>query len=49
MADFKNGRKVVSVTMLPELFDKIQQHCKEHDVPVSVWCRDLIKKELERQ
>ena len=48
MADFKIGRKVVSITMLPYLYDNIVQRCKANDVPVSVWCRELIKKELER-
>ena len=46
MAEFKNGRKVVSVTMTPDLYDKILQHCRDNDVPVSVWCREVIKKEL---
>jgi hypothetical protein len=48
MADIKNGRKVVSVTMLPPLYDKLLQHCKNADVPVSLWVRKLVEDELRR-
>lgn len=48
MADIKNGRKIVSVTMLPDLYDKLLQHCKDSDVPVSLWVRKLIEAELTR-
>lgn len=46
MAVFKNGRKVVSVTMTTELYDRLVRHCKDTDVPVSVWCRALIQQQL---
>ena len=46
MADCKSGRKVVSVTMLPDLYKELVEYCKSIDVPVSVWCRDLIKQKL---
>ncbi len=46
MADFKNGRKIVSVTMTADLYDKLVRHCKDIDVPVSVWCRALIQEKL---
>ena len=39
-------RKIVSVTMLPDLYEELVKHCKNIDVPVSVWCRDVIKREL---
>lgn len=33
--------------MLPDLYDALVRHCKANDVPISVWCRELIKKTLE--
>jgi len=48
MADIKNGRKIVSVTMLPALYHKLSQHCKDSDVPISLWVRKLIEAELTR-
>ena len=48
MADIKNGRKVVSVTMLPTLYEKLLQQCKDCDVPVSLWVRKLIEAELSK-
>ena len=48
MADIKNGRKVVSVTMLPELYNKLSHYCKNSDVPISLWVRKLIESELDR-
>jgi hypothetical protein len=48
MANIKNGRKIVSVTMLPDLYEKLLCHCKTLDVPVSLWVRKLIQDELHR-
>lgn len=39
-------RRVVSVLMRPPLYDALVRHCREQDVPVSVWCRELIRREL---
>lgn len=47
MADMKCGRKLVSVTMLPALYDKVLKHCKDNDIPMSLWVRQLIERELE--
>jgi hypothetical protein len=46
MADIRNGRKIVSVTMLPSLYVKLSCYCKTTDVPISLWVRKLIEKEL---
>ena len=46
MATCKNGRKMISVTMTADLYEELVRHCKSIDVPVSVWCRDLIKRKL---
>ena len=48
MADIKNGRKIVSVTMLPDIYKKLLCHCKTSDVPISLWVSKLIEDELYR-
>jgi len=48
MANIKDGRKLISVTMLPELYTRICTHCAQNDIPVSVWVRNLVAAELDR-
>lgn len=48
MATYRNGRKLISITCKPELYDTIQLLCKEKDLPVSVWCRKVLEAELAR-
>jgi len=45
----KDGRRLIQLTMKPDLYDRIQEHCAAIDQPVTVWVRELIKRELERQ
>jgi predicted DNA-binding protein len=44
-----DGRRVVSVTMQPELYDQLYEACRHLDLPVTVWVREAIKAQLERQ
>ena len=44
-----DGRRVVSVTMQPELYERLYAICKHLDLPVTVWVREAIKAQLERQ
>jgi hypothetical protein len=48
MGSRKSDRKLVSVTMLPALHQKLSRHCKDCDVPISLWVRKLIEAELDR-
>lgn len=41
-----DGRRVISATMQPELYDRLYAHCKEMDIPVTVFMRDAIKAAL---
>jgi hypothetical protein len=41
-----DGRRVVSVTMQPELYDQLYETCKRLDLPVTVWCREAIRLQL---
>jgi len=44
-----DGRRVVSVTMQPELYAQLYEACKRLDLPVTAWVREAIKRELQRQ
>lgn len=41
-----DDRRMIQITMRPDLYDKIRTHCKELDVPFTVWARELIRREL---
>jgi predicted DNA-binding protein len=41
-----DGRRVVSVTMQPELYEQLYATCKRLDLPVTVWCREAIRLQL---
>jgi hypothetical protein len=45
----ETGRKLVQLSMKPEFYELIRQHCEHLDMPVTVWARELIKRELERE
>ena len=42
-----DGRSLISVTMAPELYQEVKDRCMEEDKPLTVWVRELIKRELE--
>jgi hypothetical protein len=44
----KDGRRLIQLTMKPDLYERIQAHCSAMDTPITVWARELIKRELER-
>ena len=41
-----DGRRVISATMQPELYDRLCAHCKELDIPITVFMREAIKAAL---
>ena len=43
-----DGRQVMSVTMQPEMFERIKAHCREMDVTTAVWVRRLLKEHLDQ-
>lgn len=45
----KPTRRVIQVTMQPDLYELVRQRCKKLDVPMTVWARELIKHELARR
>jgi hypothetical protein len=41
-----DGRRLIQLTTQPELYEQIRQHCRSLDMPITVWARELIKREL---
>lgn len=41
-------RKLLQVSLKPELHQAIRAHCAKLDVPMAIWVRDLIKREIQK-
>jgi len=41
-----DGRRVISATMQPELYEQLRSRCKELDTPLTVFVREAIKAAL---
>ena len=41
-----DGRRVISATMQPELYEQLYAHCKELDIPITVFVREAISRAL---
>ena len=42
-----DNRRLIQLTMKPDLYERIRDHCRALDVPMTVWARSLILRELE--
>lgn len=42
-----DGRKLIQLTAQPEFYERVRQHCRKLDIPVTVWARELMKRELD--
>jgi hypothetical protein len=42
-----SNRRLLQVSLKPDFYERVQQHCAELDVPMAIWVRELIKRELE--
>lgn len=43
-----DGRRIISVTMLPELYERLREHCRLIDRPLTVFTRSAIEEKLVR-
>jgi len=41
-----DGRRVISATMQPKLYDRLYAHCRNLDTPITVFVREAIKAAL---
>jgi predicted DNA-binding protein len=44
-----DGRRVISVTMQPDLYDQLYARCKELDRPITVFVREAISQALNAE
>jgi len=42
-----DGRHLIQLTLQPDLYEKIRQHCNNLDMPITVWARGLMRKAME--
>jgi hypothetical protein len=45
----KDGRCMIQLTMAPDLYEAVRDHCKRQDTPVTVWARELIRQALSTE
>ena len=43
------SRRLLQVSVKPDLYERIRAHCDQIDIPMAIWARELIKRELERK
>ena len=43
-----SSRRLLQVSLKSELYEQVRQHCAQLDMPMAIWARELIKRELER-
>ncbi len=43
-----DGRRVLSATMQPELYERLVAHCHKVDLPITVFVRHAIRDALEQ-
>lgn len=43
-----DGRKLIQLTVSPDLYDQIKEHCQDMEVPITAWARMTLKQALQR-
>jgi hypothetical protein len=41
-------RRLLQVSLKPDFYERIRQHCARIDLPMAIWVRELIKREIGR-
>ena len=49
MANYRNGRKIISITMTGDQYEKLKAYAVSNDVPVSVLGRTLLTRFIESE
>lgn len=47
MSRRSDGRHLIQITVLPDLYQQVKEHCKALDVPITGWVRELMRRELQ--
>ena len=48
MTTTNTNRRLLQVSIKPDFYERIRAHCAQLDIPMAIWARELIKRELER-
>jgi len=40
------NRRLIQVSVKPEYYELVRAHCNEIDVPIALWVRSLIQREI---
>lgn len=41
------NRRLLQVSVKPDFYEQIRAHCQQLDMPMAIWTRELIKRELD--
>jgi predicted DNA-binding protein len=41
-------RRLLQVSLKPDFYEQLRQHCSQLDMPMAIWVRELIKREIEK-
>lgn len=39
-------RRLLQISCKPDFYEEIRSHCADLDMPMAIWARELIKREL---
>lgn len=40
------GRRLLQISLKPDFYELVRKHCRALDLPMTVWARELIKREI---
>lgn len=43
------NRRLLQASLKADLYEQVREHCQQLDMPVTVWARELIKRELNQE
>jgi hypothetical protein len=46
MTSTSKGRRLLQISLKPDFYELVRKHCSALDLPMTVWARELIKREL---
>jgi hypothetical protein len=42
------NRRLLQVSLKADLYEQVRGHCNHLDMPMAIWARELIKRELKQ-
>ena len=43
-----SSRRLLQVSLKPDFYEAIREYCAQIDMPMAIWARELMKRELGR-